>query len=171
MTYELSIALDKRGRSYVEAERLGQALKGLSAGSGLVWLWDSGDKNAQKTSVNLTSSRHLGIATLGGLKEHPRISQLKNFIANWYLSYFTPEAARHLPLAGSQKHLNRRGDNIGNVIQFMAREHPNRFQILLDKIAQRIPGIEKIEATKSPDGRLLLQFNDKGFQDLCSTNV
>ena len=35
------------------------------------------------------------------------------------MSYFTPDAARGLPLAGPQKHLNVHGDNLGNVVQFM----------------------------------------------------
>ena len=36
--------------------------------------------------------------------------------------------------------------------------------MLLD-IAEKIPGINRIDTTKSPDGRLLLRFNDSGFQD------
>ena len=83
----------------------------------------------------------------------------------WYLSYFTPDAARSLPLAGPQKHLNVHGDNLGNVVQFMEREHPDRFQGILDRIADKIPGVGRIGAKKSPDGRLLLRFSDRGFAD------
>ncbi|BAY21201.1 hypothetical protein NIES2100_09510 [Calothrix sp. NIES-2100] len=115
--------------------------------------------------VELDDKRKLGIATLGSLKQHPRISMFRRFIEGWYLSYFTPDAARSLPLAGPQKHLNIHGDNLGNVVQFMEREHPKKFQSILEKISSKIPGINKISTEKSPDGRLLLQFNDKGFQD------
>lgn len=115
--------------------------------------------------VELEDMRKLGIATLGSLKQHPRISAFRNFIEGWYLSYFTPDAARSLPLAGPQKHLNIHGDNLGNVVQFMEREHPKRFQAILNRIAEKIPGIDKIDTEKSNDGRLLLRFNDKGFQD------
>lgn len=115
--------------------------------------------------VELQNKRLLGISTLGSLKQHPRISAFRNFIEGWYLSYFTPDAARSLPLAGPQKHLNMHGDNLGNVVQFMEREHPRKFQSILSKISQRIPGIEKIDTEKTPDGRLLLKFNDKGFVD------
>ena len=109
--------------------------------------------------------RKLGIATLGALKQHPRISAFRRFIEGWYLSYFTPDAARSLPLAGPQNRLNIHGDNLGNVVQFMEREHPDRFQAILKNIAGKIPGIDKIDTERTSDGRLLLRFNDKGFQD------
>lgn len=115
--------------------------------------------------VELEDRRKLGIATLGSLKQHPRISSFRRFIEGWYLSYFTPDAARSLPLAGPQRHLNIHGDNLGNVVQFMEREHPRRFQGILSRIAGKIPGINKIDTEKTNDGRLLLKFNDKGFHD------
>ena len=115
--------------------------------------------------IKLEDHRKLGIATLGALKQHPRISAFRQFIEGWYLSYFTPDAARGLPLAGPQKHLNIHGDNLGNVVQFMQRDHPTRLQAILEEIASRIPGIDRIDTERTSDGRLLLRFNDKGFQD------
>lgn len=115
--------------------------------------------------VELEDRRKLGIATLGSLKQHPRISAFRRFIEGWYLSYFTPDAARSLPLAGPQKHLNIHGDNLGNVVQFMEREYPKRFQHILNRIAEKIPGIDQIATEPTNDGRLLLKFNDKGYLD------
>lgn len=115
--------------------------------------------------VELDDARKLGIATLGALKQHPRISAFRRFMEGWYLSYFTPDAARSLPLAGPQRRLNTHGDNLGNVVQYMEREHPRRFSSILESIAKKIPGIEKIDTEKTPDGRLLLRFNDRGFKD------
>ena len=123
------------------------------------------EESRETEVVELEDMRKLGIATLGSLKQHPRISAFRKFIEGWYLSYFTPDAAHSLPLAGPQKHLNIHGDNIGNVVQFMEREHPKRFQTILNRIAEKIPGINKIDTEKTNDGRLLLRFNDKGFQD------
>lgn len=124
-----------------------------------------GAESKETESVELDDYRKLGIATLGSLKQHPRISAFRQFIESWYLSYFTPDAARSLPLAGPQKHLNVHGDNLGNVVQFMEREHPKSFQKILDRIAKKIPGISKIDTEETNDGRLLLRFNDKGFKD------
>lgn len=123
------------------------------------------EESAHTEVVELEDTRKLGIATLGALKQHPRISAFRRFIEGWYLSYFDPAAARSLPLAGPQKHLNSRGDNLGNVVQFMEREHKGKFELILNRIAEKIPGVDKIETKPSPDGRLLLRFNDKGFQD------
>jgi predicted ATPase len=125
----------------------------------------SKEESKETEVVELEDIRKLGIATLGSLKQHPRISAFRRFIEGWYLSYFTPDAARSLPLAGPQKHLNIHGDNLGNVVQFMEREHPKRFQMILNRIAERIPGVSKIDTEETNDGRLLLRFNDKGFQD------
>ncbi|MDV2989866.1 MAG: AAA family ATPase [Dehalogenimonas sp.] len=126
----------------------------------------TGEEESRETEVvELEDKRKLGISTLGSLKQHPRISAFRRFIEGWYLSYFTPDAARSLPLAGPQKHLNIHGDNLGNVVQFMEREYKKKFQGILDRISKKIPGIESIETAKTDDGRLLLKFNDKGFKD------
>ena len=122
------------------------------------------DESSETEIIELEDRRKLGIATLGALKQHPRISAFRQFIEGWYLSYFTPDAARSLPRAGPQQHLNIHGDNLGNVVQFMAREHPRRFGAILKEIADKIPGIDRIDTEKTSDGRLLLRFNDKGFQ-------
>ena len=115
--------------------------------------------------IELYDKRRLGIATLGALKQHPRIASFREFIEGWYLSYFTPDAARSLPLAGPQRRLNVHGDNLGNVVQFMEREQPARFNRILARISDRVPGIDRIDTERSPDGRLLLRFNDRGFED------
>ena len=123
------------------------------------------EESRETEVVELEDRRKLGIATLGSLKQHPRISAFRRFMEGWYLSYFTPDAARSLPLAGPQKHLNIHGDNLGNVVQFMEREYPKRFQNILNTITEKIPGVGKIDTEKTSDGRLLLRFNDKSFQD------
>ena len=109
--------------------------------------------------------RKLGVAVLSAYREHLRIWSVRRFVEGWYLSCFTPDAARSLPLAGPQKHLNVHGDNLGNVVQFLERKQPRRLQGILERVAGRIPGIDRIDTERSPDGRLLLRFNEKGFDD------
>lgn len=134
----------------------------LKNGEGEVWTGESSDKGLD---VRLDDPSRLGIATLGNLKEHPQIVSLRSYIENWYLSYFVPDAARTLPQAGAQKHLNRTGENLGNYVQYLERSHPERFQRVLDQIARKIPGIRTIAHERSPDGRLLLRFNEQGYID------
>ena len=181
ITYELAIALDTSGRPFVESEVLKQRRKNqkygrpfpflrLDHGKGMVWAGEEaveaeGEEDRAQTLVELTDTRQLGIATLGTLKEHPRIKRFRDFLKGWYLSYFYPDAARSLPSAGPQRHLNIHGDNIGNVVQFMEREHKARFKSILDRIAAKIPGIESIDTLPTEDKRLLLRFNDGAFGD------
>jgi predicted ATPase len=191
ITYQLAIDTDKDGRPYVKSERLRQRRKGeergqpfsfliLENGKGLAWqgegdgiividdkniLFDDFKESSETSKIELKDKRKLGIATLGALTEHPRISAFTQFIEGWYLSYFSPDEARGLPLAGAQKHLNRRGDNLANVVQYLEREHKDKLKSILDSIAKKIPGINNIKTEKSPDDRLLLCFNDKGFTD------
>ena len=177
ITYELSIDADDSGRPFVRGERLRQ-LRGrnpllllrLDRGSGLAWKGgalgeDADDETEERDTVELSDTRVLGIGTLGTLRQHPRIAAFRSFVEGWYLSYFTPDAARSLPLAGPQSRLSKHGDNLGNVVQFMQRDEPERFANVLDRIAARVPGIGSIRTDLSPDGRLLLQFNDRGFRD------
>lgn len=181
ITYELSINLDGSGRPFVESEVLKQRRKGqkhgrpypflrLDHGKGKVWAGEDafeieGEEDRAQTVVELTDPRQLGIATLGTLKEHPRIKRFRDFLKGWYLSYFYPDAARSLPSAGPQRHLNVHGDNIGNVVQFMEREHKDRFRSILERIASKIPGIAKIDTEVTADKRVLLRFNDGAFDD------
>jgi predicted ATPase len=123
------------------------------------------EESRETEVVELEDRRKLGIATLGSLKQHPRISAFRKFVEGWYLSYFSPDAARGLPHSGPQRHLNSYGDNLGNVVQFMERDHAKKFRSILDRIAKKIPGIKEIATEKTADGRLLLRFNEKGFVD------
>lgn len=181
ITYELSIMLDVSGRPFVETEVLKQRRKAqkygrpfpflrLHHGKGMVWAGEEaveseGEEDRAQEAVELTDLRQLGIATLGTLKEHPRIKRFRDFLKSWYLSYFHPDAARGLPSAGPQKHLNIHGDNIGNVVQFMEREHKDRFKLILERIATKIPGVASIDTKITDDKRVLLRFNDGAFQD------
>ena len=182
ITYRLSIQADDTGRPFVESEFLGQRRKGVNHGRpypflrliqgvGTVWAGETaiegqGDEEpSTKVDVELTDLRQLGIATLGTLKEHPRIKRFRDFLKGWYLSYFHPDAARSIPPAGAQKHLNVHGDNIGNVVQFMQREQGAHFKNVLKRIASKIPGVKSIEAEVTADKRVVLKFNDGAFVD------
>lgn len=182
ITYRLAIQMDETGRPFVESEFLGQRRKRqshgrpypflrLSRGVGTVWAGDTalegqGDEEPNtKAEVELTDLRQLGIATLGTLKEHPRIKRFRDFLKGWYLSYFHPDAARRIPPAGAQKHLNIHGDNIGNVVQYMQREQGTRFKAVLKRIASKIPGVVSITPEVTTDKRVVLKFNDGAFAD------
>lgn len=195
ITYEVSFDVDDGGRPYVASERLRQRRHGqkhgrpfsflyLNKGKGAAWVGEnavasipedlddfesllsgSTEETGESEKIEMDDIRRLGIATLGALKQHPRISAFRRFIEGWHLSYFTPDAARALPMAGPQRHLNVHGDNLGNVVQFMEREHPKKFSDILKRISSKIPGISSIDTKRTDDGRLLLRFNERSFED------
>ena len=177
ISYTLVIDVDETGRPFVVSETLEQRghnlltpFLHLSRGTGKVWLEQRmADKNGRpyvySRTVLLTDSRQLGIATFGTIDGYPHIARFREFLKGWYLSYFTPDAARGLPSAGPQRHLNVNGDNLGNVVQFMQREHKDRFVSILRRIAERIPGVTTIDTHITEDKRVLLRFNDAGFTD------
>ncbi len=139
----------------------------LKAGRGLAWAGEGTEDGEGTTQIDveLEDRSRLGITTLGQLKEHPRIVALRAYIESWYLSYFVPDAARKLPPAGAQRHLDRTGENLGNVVQYFQRNYESRFRRVLERIAKRIPGIRSIETVETHDRRLLLSFGERGFSD------
>jgi predicted ATPase len=177
ITYQFEVG-EYKNVPVVLSEHLRQRRKGqsygqpytflkLEKGKGVVWAGEKteNEEGASQQTIMLDNIDRLGITTLGQLSEHPRIVGLRTYIESWYLSYFVPEAARRLPPAGAQKHLDRTGENLGNVVQYLARSHKTRFESILEKIRKRIPGIEKIVTETSQDGRLLLRFNERGYKD------
>ena len=190
ITYELSIEKDEKDRPFVASERLRQRRRNqtngrpysfliLNRGKGLVWKYDATgvqerdgeevsikrreEEKTDREEVELDDVRRLGIATLGALKQHPRISKFRKFIENWYLSYFTPDAARGMPTSAPQKRLSVHGDNLGNVVQYMRREYASQFETLLTDLAKQIPELCKIDTEETNDKRVLLRFFAKGF--------
>ena len=117
------------------------------------------------TRVALTDMPPTRHRQLGTLRDHPRISRFRDFIKGWYLSYFTPDAARGLPIAGPQRHLNVHGDNMAMLFSSWSaktRSASNRF---CGASPSGYPGSKSIETKVTEDKRVLLRFNDKGFTD------
>ena len=175
ITYELCIGLDKYERPIVEKKDFVkdvqmnvmdvQCLLYLEYGKGYAFKGDNSgfveEENkeiGEKVDVELADPRQLGIVTLGELREHPRIVRFKNFLKNWYLCYFSPTAAREIPNAGPQKYLNRLGNNVNNVAQYLYREDPKDFMKVLKSIQTKLPGIQQITPVKLQNGQLVLEF-------------
>lgn len=139
----------------------------LTKGNGTAWAGESleGEEAATRVDVELDDKGRLGITTLGQLKDHPRIVGLRSYLESWYLSYFLPDAARRLPPAGAQKHLDRTGENLGNFVQYLMRTRPQAYRNVLDRVAKQIPGVTGIDVIESDDRRLLLKFDERGYDD------
>jgi predicted ATPase len=73
------------------------------------------------------------------------------------------DSTRGIPEAGPQERLSATGDNLPNVIQYLKEQHPDRLARILEIMRQRVPQLEKVDASMMADGRLLLQIKDAPF--------
>ena len=107
----------------------------------------------------------LAIKGLGQFKEYRVISEFRSLIENWHITDFHIADARPSAEEGYAEHLSTRGDNVAQVAQFLFDHHSERFKDILDAMKRRIPGVNKVEAKPTEDGRLVLRFQDGAFQD------
>lgn len=121
------------------------------------------DERDTRIDVPLSSADLLAVNALGQFAEHPRVAALRDFITGWYVSYLSADSARGQPEAGPQERMTKTGDNLANVIQYLAEQHGDRLEQIFDVLRRRVPRIERVLAETMPDGRLLLQIKDAPF--------
>ncbi|MCO5120387.1 MAG: AAA family ATPase [Burkholderiaceae bacterium] len=171
ITYHL--AVDERPRGPVVVEEWlrwkrgsrGQPFRFLDyrEGQGRAISGEQPDEQDHRVESPLKSPDLLAVNALGQFAEHPRVAALRDFITGWYVSYLSADSARGQPEAGPQERLTRTGDNLANVIQYLAEQHPNRLEYIFEVLRRRVPRIERVLAETMPDGRLLLQIKDAPF--------
>jgi predicted ATPase len=171
ITYHLAID-EENNRPFIAEEWLqwrrasqGKPFRFLDfkKGEGQVISGESPDEEGERITEQLASSELLAVNTLGQFAKHPRVSALRRFITGWYLSYLTADHTRSLPEAGAMERLSPTGDNLPNVIQYLKEQHPQRLEEILKTLSDRIPRLEKVEASIMQDGRLLLEIKDAPF--------
>lgn len=107
----------------------------------------------------------LAIKGLGQFKEFRVVAEFRSLIENWHISDFHIADARPSAEAGYAEHLSTKGDNIAQVAQYLYENHRERFDRVLQVMSERVPGVNKVEAKPTEDGRLVLRFQDGSFQD------
>ncbi len=130
-------------------------------GSGEVYDEQKGRRGPQA----LSATDVLAVNALGQFKEHPRIEALRTFITGWYLSYFTADAGRGMPVVGPQDRLSKSGDNLSNVLQYLSERQPDRLHHILAALRESVPRLESVSYEITPDGRLILWFKDAPFDE------
>ncbi len=174
ITYHLTID-EHDNRPYVAEEWLqwrrkkkhGLPFKFLNFqnGQGSVISGEQPEESDTRTDERLESPELIAVNTLGQLARNPRVAALRRFISGWYLSYLSADSARTITEAGAQERLSQTGDNLPNVIQYLKEQHPAVLRTILEKLAARVPRLERVDADVMPDGRLLLQIKDAPFQE------
>jgi len=122
------------------------------------------DEQDTRLEIPLKSPDLIAANALGQFADHPRVAALRDFITGWYVSYFSVDDTRGQPEAGPQERLSRTGDNIANVIQYLAEQHSDRLEHIFEVLRTRVPRVERVLAEVMPDSRLLLQIKDAPFE-------
>lgn len=172
ITYHL--AVDERNHAPVVVEewlqwrrggQRGQPFRFLNyhEGQGQAVSGELPDEKDKRVEIPLKSPDLLAVNALGQFAEHPRVAALRDFITGWYVSYLSADSGRGQPEAGPLERLSKSGDNLANVIQYLAERHPQRLEHIFEVLRRRVPRIERVFAETMPDGRLLLQIKDAPF--------
>ena len=177
VTYYLSVG-EEHGRPFVEREILkyrrgsgGQPWHFLdfSRGEGEAVTNEIDDVTDVKQLVRepqkLKSPEILAIKGLAQFERFPAVVALGTLIENWHISDFHINKARPQQEAGYAEHLSREGENLSLVTEYLHNRHPQIFQTILQKLAERVPGISRVDAKTTEEGRVLLRFQDGAFED------
>lgn len=177
VTYFLSVG-EEHGRPFVEREILkyrrgsgGQPWHFLdfSRGEGEAVTNEIDDVTDVKQLVRepqkLKSPEILAIKGLAQFERFPAVVALGTLIENWHISDFHINKARPQQEAGYAEHLSREGENLSLVTEYLHNRHPQIFQTILQKLAERVPGISRVDAKTTEEGRVLLRFQDGAFED------
>jgi len=172
ITYHLSIDEDREG-PFVETEwlqwRLGSRGKpvrflNFHQGCGTVVAGKTPDETDKRINEQFDDPSVLAVNMFGQLARHPRVSALRRFITDWYLSDLSTNATRQATNDGAQKRLSPTGDNLPNVIQYLQERYPERLEKIISILSNRVPRLEKVDTELMMDGRRLLKIKDAPFE-------
>jgi predicted ATPase len=177
ITYELNID-EENGRAFVSREVLryrrgsrGQPWRFLDfqrgAGEAVTNELESVEDESQLTreAQTLKSPDILAIKGLAQFERFPAVVALGDLIENWHLSDFHISRARPEAEAGYAEHLSREGENLSLVVEYLYKNHPERFREVLERLKHRVPGVTHVDAKTTEEGRVLLKFQDGAFED------
>lgn len=180
ITYELSVCLGETNMPVVSKEVLsyrrgqtGKPFKFLDFSNGKGYATTNEEQfefekqafKEQRKEEILDSPDILAIKGLGQFQRFQAISSFRRLLENWYVSNFQIQAAQNIEDTGLSEHLSTTGDNLAQVTKYIYENYPETFRKILDKMKERVPGIDKVEATETIDGRIVLQFRDGSFKD------
>jgi predicted ATPase len=177
ITYELHID-EERGRPVVSREILryrrgssGQPWRFLdfSRGRGVAVTNElesvADERELNREEQTLKSQDILAIKGLAQFERFPAVVALGDLIENWHLSDFHISRARPEIEAAYAEHLSREGENLSLVVEYLYKNHPDRFREILDRLRRRVPGVTSVDAKTTEEGRVLLRFQDGAFED------
>lgn len=119
----------------------------------------------QREHQKLLSPDILAIKGLGQFQRFKAVSAFRKMIEDWHVSDFHISAARNILDDGYAEHLSEQGDNLPIVTKYIYENHRQIFEKILEKMSERVPGVNEVHAQITEDGRVILKFQDGAFKD------
>jgi predicted ATPase len=175
LTYLLNIDGDKRTRQpFVETEAIIYRDQQPGSQPRPVLLFQNGEKRARviqpwvgaqtadlDTIKQWTGNQNLALASLAQFEDLPDIPQFKLYLNKFFVAnYLSSNAAALSP----PKFKVAPGGNLGLDLKRIKDKHSAEYEGILDVIARRLPGVEKIKYELSEVGRPMLTFNMTGLE-------
>jgi predicted ATPase len=123
------------------------------------------EQQLQREEQLLKSPDTLAVKGLAQFKKFPAAMALGELITNWHISDFHVQRARPEPEAGHAEHLSTQGENLALVTEYLYKRHRDIFDRITSQLTKRVPGITRVEAKTTEEGRVLLRFQDGSFVD------
>ena len=114
-----------------------------------------GAKSIELDKIKRIDHRHLALKELADFEDLPDVPQLKRHLDRFHLACYTPDSALGLtpPLYRPLKN-----DRLLDEFKRMREKHGFEFPNILEVIAKRIPGVERIYYETTESGRTVLFF-------------
>jgi predicted ATPase len=178
VTYFLQIDENDEGRAIVKRE----ILKYRRGSKGQPWQFlnfTNGKGNAvtnepegvkdeselRREEQELAKPDILAVKGLAQFQRFPAAKAFGQMIENWHVSDFHINSARQTQIEGHAEHLSKEGENLSLVTQYLYKEHRSTFNKILNKLSKRVPGVTRVDAKTTEEGRILLRFQDGAFKD------
>jgi predicted ATPase len=177
VTYEIAIG-EEKGKAVIHKELLkyrrgqfGKPWHFLRFQNGIGYAiqnedeYGSANASEEREEQQLDSADILAIKGLGQFQRFKAIASFRKLLEGWYVSNFQIDGARTITDTGVSTHLSKTGNNLAQVTKYIYDNYRDIFDVILEKMSQRIPGIERVEAVETADGRIILRFQDGSFKD------
>ena len=176
VTYSLEIG-ERAGAPFIQREilrykrgRFGSPFRFLDFSNGEGYAITN-EEDFQKSEEDLerepqrVAPETLAIKGLGQFERFKAANAFRQLIESWHVSDFHISAARGRKEAmGESEHLSQTGENLPLVARYLFEQHPKEFQLILDAMTRRVPGISSGTPVPMDDGYLTLRFQDGTFK-------
>ena len=174
MTYILNINMDPATRRpFVETEAIIYREQQPEIQPRPILLFQNGDKHvrllrpwlgasgSELELVKRTDSTHLGLSALAEFEDLLDIPQFKRYLDQFFVSCY---ASSNAAMLSPPRFQCTPGGNLAHDLKRIKEKHPFEFESILDVIAGRLPGVDKIIYSISEAGRAQLTLKLSGLE-------